>query len=62
MPAARPPPEWLLGAADVFSIASCVLLLMYLLNRLECNKFVRLTLSLQVAFLLLALLAYWRYS
>lgn len=50
-----------MGAADVFAVASCVLLLMYLLNKLECNKFVRLTLALQVALLLLAMVAYWRY-
>ena len=55
---ARPPPAWLLVSADVISITSCVLLALYLLNRLECNKFVRVTLALQVLLLFLALVAF----
>lgn len=52
------PPPWLLVSADVISLTSCALLVLYLLNRLECNKFVRVTLALQVLLLFLALVAF----
>lgn len=52
------PPAWLVTSANVATLLSCVLLVMYLLNKLECNKFVRLTLALQVVVVTLALLAY----
>lgn len=52
------PPQWLLSAANVITLASCVLLFMYLLGRLECNKFVRLTIALQLAFVTMALVAW----
>lgn len=54
------PPKWLLVAVNVLSVVSCVLLVMYLMNKLECNKFVRLTLAIQVGVLALAVVAYWQ--
>ena len=54
------PPQWLLTVADVASVVSCTMLLMYLFNRLECNKFVRLSLAIQVGILGLAVVAYWQ--
>lgn len=52
------PPSWLLVSSDIISITSCTLLVLYLLDKLECNKFVRLSLALQVLLLFLALVAY----
>ena len=56
MPAS--PPAWLLVTADVFAITSLIMLVMYLFNKLECNKYVHATLFLQVVLLFLALVAY----
>lgn len=55
-----PPPGWLVMTARVFSLATMVMLVMYLTGTLECNKFVRLALALQVGILALALLAWSR--
>lgn len=57
-----PPPAWLLNVSNLVSLVSLVLLLLYLFERLECNKFVRLSLALQVAVLLLAVVAYWGHT
>lgn len=56
----QPPPQWFTTTAYVLTLGSCVLLLMYLLNKLECNKFVRLTLAIQVVILMLAMVAAWK--
>lgn len=59
MPSPAPaPPPWLLVSSDVICVTSCTLLVLYLLNRLECNKFVRVSLALQALLLFLALVAY----
>ena len=60
MPHQPDPPRWLMVSFDALSIVSCALLLMYLFNKLECNKFVRLTLGIQVGMLALAIVAYYR--
>lgn len=60
MPTQPDPPQWLMMSFDALSIVSSALLIMYLFNKLECNKFVRLTLGIQVGMLALAIVAYYR--
>lgn len=55
---AKKVPNWLVVSTNVLSLASCVLLIMYLLDKLECNKFVRLALAIQLVIVALAMLAY----
>lgn len=52
------PPRWLITVANVLAILSCTLLIMYLIGRLECNRFVRLSLAIQIALVLLTLYAF----
>lgn len=59
MPHTSPePPEWFMLGANVISIFSCAILILYLMNKLECNKYVRMMLAGQAGFVLLALIAY----
>lgn len=55
-----PPPAWLVIAANVFGLTTTVMLFMYLTGSLECNRYVRLTLALQVGLLALTLVAWAR--
>ena len=59
VPMALKPPTWLMVVVNIISVISLVTLIMYLVDRMECNKFVRLNLAMQVAVVLLALFAYW---
>lgn len=58
MAPAADPPAWLLFAADVACIVNITLLVMYLTNRLECNKYVKMVLTMQALVLVLALVAF----
>lgn len=44
MPSAKPgsadPPMWILGLASAAQTVACVLLVMYLMGRLQCDKYV----------------------
>ena len=60
MTSSSSPPPWLLRVSRLATVVSLALLLLYLLEGLECNAFVRLSLALQVAVLLAAAAAAYR--
>ena len=45
-----PLPEW---AGLPFTFLACTLLVLYLMDRIECNRFVRLMLAVQAGFVML---------
>lgn len=51
-------PQWFMVAANALSIFGCSILILYLMGKLECDKYVRMMLIGQVALVLLALVAY----